>query len=86
MKGHFKSLSQINPAPVPVVLSTDKPTQVEPSFMSENVSFGSRTLSRIARKNQLQKSVLLSSSPSSVEPVFYTALVSSAFNRVYFLS
>jgi hypothetical protein len=60
MKGHFRSLSQINTASIPVVLSLDTPTQIEPSFISENANSGSRTLSYTACKNQLQKCVLLS--------------------------
>jgi hypothetical protein len=39
MKGHFKSLSQINTAPVPTVLSTDIPTQMESTFINEKCMF-----------------------------------------------
>jgi hypothetical protein len=41
MKGHLKM--RLNTAAIPIVLST--PTHMEPSFISESVSFGSRTLS-----------------------------------------
>jgi hypothetical protein len=37
-------LSQINTASVPVVLKIDAPTQMEPSFVMKNISFGSGTL------------------------------------------
>jgi hypothetical protein len=40
MKGHLKSLSRINTAPIHIVLNSDTPTQIEPSFISENVSLG----------------------------------------------
>jgi hypothetical protein len=33
--GHSKSLSWINNAPEPIVLSTDTPVQIKPSFISE---------------------------------------------------
>jgi hypothetical protein len=42
MNGHFKSLSQFNAAPVPAVLSTDIPTQMEPSFVSEKAKFSNK--------------------------------------------
>jgi hypothetical protein len=34
-EGHFCSLSPINIAPVPIVVSIDMPTQMEPSFIGE---------------------------------------------------
>jgi hypothetical protein len=39
MKGHFRRISQISTVPVPIVLSIDTPTQMEPSFMSEKCKF-----------------------------------------------
>jgi hypothetical protein len=39
MKGHFKRLPRINTAPIPIVLSTDIPTQMERSFISEKCKF-----------------------------------------------
>jgi hypothetical protein len=35
VKGHFKRLLRINIAPIPIVLSTDIPTQMEPSSITE---------------------------------------------------
>jgi hypothetical protein len=58
MKGHFKSLSQINIVPVPIVLSIDIPTNMEPSFVSENMSFGLRTSSCTAHKKQVKNALL----------------------------
>jgi hypothetical protein len=40
VKGHFKLLLRINTAPIPIVLSTDIPTQMEPSFISEKQVLG----------------------------------------------
>jgi hypothetical protein len=59
VKSDYKSLSGINTAPIPTVLSIDTPTQMEPSFISNNVTFGSRTPPCTARKNQSQKCLLL---------------------------
>jgi hypothetical protein len=39
VKGHFKRLLRINTAPVPIVLSIDIPTQMEPSFINEKCKF-----------------------------------------------
>jgi hypothetical protein len=38
-KGHFKSMSGTNTAPVPIVLSIDITSQMEPSFISEKYNF-----------------------------------------------
>jgi hypothetical protein len=59
MKGHFKSLSQINTAPVLIVLSIDTPLHMEPSFVSGKCKFWSKNTIMYC----LQKSVtkLLSS-------------------------
>jgi hypothetical protein len=43
MKDTFEVLYCINIAPVPTVLGIDVPTQMEPSFIREKLSFGSRT-------------------------------------------
>jgi hypothetical protein len=51
VKGHLTSLSWINTAPVPIVLNIDIPNQMEP------VCFGSGTLSCIAHKSQLLKTL-----------------------------
>jgi hypothetical protein len=59
VRGQFKSLSEINTAPIMIVLRIDIPTQMGPSFISENVSFWIRTPLCTACKNQLQKSFLL---------------------------
>jgi hypothetical protein len=39
MKGHYKSLSQINTAPVSTVLIIDTDTQMELSIISEKCKF-----------------------------------------------
>jgi hypothetical protein len=39
VRGQFKSLSEINTAPIMIVLRIDIPTQMGPSFISENVKF-----------------------------------------------
>jgi hypothetical protein len=39
LKGYFKSLSEINTAPVPIVLSIDIPTEMEPSFLRKICKF-----------------------------------------------
>jgi hypothetical protein len=35
VRGHLKNMSRINTDSLPIVLSTDVPTQMEPSFISE---------------------------------------------------
>jgi hypothetical protein len=35
VRGHFKNMSRINTDSLPIVLSTDVATQMEPSFISE---------------------------------------------------
>jgi hypothetical protein len=56
---HFKMLSCINTAPVPIVLSTYTPTQIEPSFIIKKCEFGSRiAYCHVAHKSQFQKCVL----------------------------
>jgi hypothetical protein len=39
LKGHFFSLFRINTARIPIVISTDTPTQMKPSFISEEWKF-----------------------------------------------
>jgi hypothetical protein len=41
----------MNTAHIPIVLIIGTPAQVKPSFISENISFGSRTPSYIGCKN-----------------------------------
>jgi hypothetical protein len=36
---HLKSLSWINSVPVPIIVSIDLPTQMEPSFISKECKF-----------------------------------------------
>jgi hypothetical protein len=59
VKGNWE-VSGNNTATVPVVVSTDIPVQMEPSSPVGNVSSGPRTPPCAARKNELQKFVLLS--------------------------
>jgi hypothetical protein len=80
LMGHFKSLSQINTSPVPIVLSIDTPTQMELSFISEKCKFWVENIIMYCLQNPIIKVVL------SFELVlFYVALVSMAFYIVYFL-
>jgi hypothetical protein len=58
MNGHFKSLSQINSAPVPIVLSADTPTQMEPSFISEKCKlFGQKLRHTLPTKTRCKNAL-----------------------------
>jgi hypothetical protein len=39
MKGHYKFMSQISTAQIPIILNTDKPIQMKQSFISEKCEF-----------------------------------------------
>jgi hypothetical protein len=86
-KRHFRSLFQIKSATIPTVLSTDTPTQIEPSFKSEkHKSWVNNTVMYC-----LQKPVTKIPSHSHLlhllEPVLlYIASVITTLCLVYFLS
>jgi hypothetical protein len=58
MNGHFRSLTRINTAPVPIVFIC--PLRRNQASSVKNVSFGLRTPSCTAHKNQLQECILVS--------------------------
>jgi hypothetical protein len=88
MDGHFRSFSQISTAPTPTVLCIDMPTQVKPSFISEECRF--RVMNTFMYCEGKKVTKLCSSlifTFQLLEPVLINmALVSTAFFLVYFLS
>jgi hypothetical protein len=84
VKGHFKSLSRINTVQIPIVLSIGTPTQMKPSFISEECKFWVKNTEMYCRKHQLRKYVLLSYNHLHLlQPVLYG--LSTVFCLVYFL-
>jgi hypothetical protein len=59
IKWYFKSLSQINNAPVLTVLTINTPIQTEPSFNSKNIEvLGQEYCQRTACKNSYKNVIL----------------------------
>jgi len=54
VKELFRSLSLINTVPVPVVLSFDTPTKMEPSIISEKYKFGSNCIVCYLQKTAIE--------------------------------
>jgi hypothetical protein len=89
VKKHFKSLSRINTASVPIVLNIDTPTQMLPSLVGEKYKvFGPGTPSYVVRKITYGNAIFsVNLFLRLLQPVlFYTALGSTAFCPVHFLS
>jgi hypothetical protein len=59
VKGRFKRLSRINNAPIPIVLSTDIPTQMGPRFISEKCKFWVKNTVMYCLQKPVKKCVLL---------------------------
>jgi hypothetical protein len=77
----FTAVHESSTATVPIILSTDTPIQMELSFFSEKLNFGSRTLSYTLPTKNTYKYVLSHNQLLYlVEPVLFDmALVSTAF-------
>jgi hypothetical protein len=77
MKGHFKRLPRINTTPIPIVLSIDLPTQMEPSFISEKCKFWVKNTVMYCLQKPATKNAFFSRNRllQLLEPVlFYTAV------------
>jgi hypothetical protein len=77
VKGYFKRLSRINTAPIPIVLSIDILTQMEPSFISEKCKVLGQEHYHVLPAKTIYKNVLFSCNRllQLLEPVlFYMAI------------
>jgi hypothetical protein len=80
----------MNTAPVSIVYGIETPTEMEPNFISEKWSFGSRTQSYILPTKtcykKLHSSLIITFFIYLNAMLFYMALVSTAVCLVYCLS